>query len=220
MVNDKRESLIHVAIITGKLVLITTLTAVLLAFINMLTEPVIAANDTAKKNAAVMELFPEATDVQPLGDTLGESYPENIHEVYAVYKAGALIGYCADAQAMGFGDNIGMMIGVNLNNTICGIKVLSIAETPGIGMAVAESDYLAGYAGLYYPVTFGHGTNTAEAISGATYSSRAILNGVNLVLGYLTTADLSSAGTADEPVTDADTTAETAAETEEVTDSE
>ena len=216
MVNEDRESLIHVATITGKLVLITTLTAVLLAFINMLTEPVIAANETAKKNAAVMELFPEATDVQPLGSTLGETYPENIQEVYAVYKAGALIGYCADAQAMGFGDNIGMMIGVNLNNTVCGIQVLSIAETPGIGMAVAEPEYLAGYAGLHFPVTFGHGTNTAEAISGATYSSRAILNGVNLVLEYLTTTDLSSSGTAGEPQTGADTTAETG----EVTDSE
>ena len=56
-----------------------------------------------------------------------------------------LLGHCADAQAMGFGDYIGMMIGVTPQNRVNGIRVLTIAETPGIGMEVAEPDYLAGY---------------------------------------------------------------------------
>lgn len=189
MENEKKAALMHVAVITGKLMLITTLTALLLACVNLLTAPVISANDAAKKNAAVLELFPDATDIRSLTETAGDTYPEGINEVFAVYKAGALIGYCTDAQAMGFGDYIGMMVGVTTDCRITGIRILTIAETPGIGMAVAEQDYLSGYEGLYGPVTFDEGPNHADAISGATYSSRAIRNGVNLVLGYMEILD-------------------------------
>ena len=192
MENEKKATLKHVAVITGKLMLITTLTALLLACINLLTEPVIRANDEAKKNAAVLELFPEAPadGIVPLSEAAGDTYPDAINEVYLVHnQAGELIGYCADAQAMGFGDYIGMMVGVTSDFRIVGIRVLTISETPGIGMAVAEQEYLSGYEGLGGPVTFEDGPNHADAISGATYSSRAIRNGVNAVLDYLTILD-------------------------------
>ena len=189
MENEKKAALMHIATITGKLMLITTLTALLLACINLLTEPVIRANDEAKKNAAVMELFPEATEIISLTETVGETYPEGINEIFAVYKADLFLGYCADTQAMGFGDYIGMMVAVTPNNRIVGIRVLTIAETPGIGMAVAEQDYLSGYEGLSHPVTFDQGPNHADAISGATYSSRAIRSGVNLAMEYIDLLD-------------------------------
>jgi electron transport complex protein RnfG len=211
MENEKKAMLLHVAVITGKLMLITTLTALLLACINLLTEPVISANEEAKKNAAVMELFPEATDIVSLTETAGQTYPDGINEVFAVYKAGMLLGHCADAQAMGFGDYIGMMIGVTPQNRVNGIRILTIAETPGIGMEVAEPDYLAGYEGLAAPVTFENGPNHADAISGATYSSRAIRNGVNLVLDFLSALDSTSV-----PTGEAESDSSIPTETEEI----
>ena len=189
MENEKKAALVHIGKLTGKLMLITTLTALLLACINLLTEPVISANEEAKKNAFVLELFPEATEIVSLNETAAETYPKGINEVIAVYKAGMLLGYCADVQAMGFGDYIGMIIGANTDGSVTGIRVLTIAETPGIGMAVAEPEYLSNYEGLYGPVTFDDGPNHADAISGATYSSRAIRNGVNLLLEYLPVLD-------------------------------
>ncbi len=189
MENEKKAALIHIGKITGKLMLITTLTALLLACINLITEPVIKANDDAKKQAAVLELFPEATEIRSMNETHAHTYPDGIDEVLAVYKADLLLGYCADVQAMGFGDYIGMMVAVTPNNRIVGIRVLTIAETPGIGMAVAEQDYLSGYEGLSHPVTFDQGPNHADAISGATYSSRAIRSGVNLAMEYIDLLD-------------------------------
>lgn len=195
MENEKKASLINISVITGKLMLITCLIAVLLACINTLTEPVIAANDKETKNNAVMELFPEATEILPLSDQIGSAYPEDITEVYAVYKAGMLLGYCADAKAMGFSDYVGMMVGITADNTICGIRILSISDTPGIGQNVAKQDYLDGYTGLGYPVSFTESENHADAISGATYSSRAILNGVNLVLEFCSHIQAETGGT-------------------------
>ena len=189
MENDKKALLMHVGLITGKLMLITTLTALLLACINLLTAPVIAENDAAKKNAAVLDLFPDASGIRSLSETAADMYPDGINEVFAVYGADALIGYCVDVQAMGFSDYIGMMVGITPDYRISGIRILSIAETPGIGMAVAKEDYLSGYEGLSAPVTFDDGPNHADAISGATYSSRAVKNGVNSALNFLTILD-------------------------------
>lgn len=198
MENEKKASLINISVITGKLMLITCVIAVLLACINTLTEPVIAANDKETKNNAVMELFPDATEILPLSDQIGSAYPEDITEVYAVYKADMLLGYCADAKAMGFSDYVGMMVGVAADNTVCGIRVLSISDTPGIGLNVAKQDYLDGYTGLGYPVSFTGSANHADAISGATYSSRAILNGINLVLEFCSRIQAETGNTAAE----------------------
>ena len=111
---------------------------------------------------------------------------ERISEVFSVHEADTFVGYCIISEAMGFCDNIRAMIGVSADSRIIGIRVLSIAETPGIGMAVAEQTYLDGYIGLSFPVTFENGVNHADAITGATYSSRAIRNAVNLALEYST----------------------------------
>ncbi|MBQ8576707.1 MAG: FMN-binding protein [Clostridia bacterium] len=222
MENEKKASYIHIAMITGKLMLITCIIAVLIAAINGFTEPVIAANDAAAKNAAVMELFPEATDIDALSDVLGADYPENITEVYAVYKAGLLLGYCVDTQGMGFADNITMMVGVAADNTVAGIRVLTISDTPGIGLAVAEDDYLAGYTGLSYPAAFTKDGGEADAISGATYSSRGILAGVNTALEFCSRIVVTETDSAESDSTEsapADTV-ETTVTTEEVTANE
>ena len=186
MENEKKASLINIAVITGKLMLITCTVAILLAVINLFTQPIIDKNESAAKNAAVMELFPQATEITPLSDSLTLEMPKDVSEVYAVYKAGALLGYCVDGQSMGFSDYVAMMVGVSAQNTVTGIRVLSISDTPGIGQNAAEQDYLDSYIELSYPVSFDFGNDVqhADAISGATYSSRAILNGVNTALEF------------------------------------
>ena len=68
----------------------------------------------------------------------------------------------------------------------------------GIGQNVAKQDYLDGYTGLGYPVSFTESANHADAISGATYSSRAILNGINLVLEFCSRIQAETGNTAAE----------------------
>lgn len=215
MENEKRASYINIAVITGKLMLITCAVAVLIAVINMFTEPVIAANDAAAKEAAIVELFPDATEMLPLSDQLGASYPEEITEVYAVYKADMLLGYCVDTYGKGFADKITMMVGVASDHTVAGIRVLGISDTPGIGLAVAENDYLSTWQGISYPAVFGE---NADAISGATFSSRGILDGVNTALEFCSRIVAEETDVPDTPTTDAVTEAIPAEE--EATDSE
>ncbi len=171
----------HIAKITAVLMIITTVTAVLLACINLLTEPVILKNEAKAKQEAIMALFPEATAADSLMEDLGDRFPEGISDLFAVYGGEGLLGFCADAHSMGFSDYIGMMVGVNADNTVRGVKIMSISDTPGLGLEVTDPDYLATYRGVSGPLAFGR---QVDAVSGATYSSRGILNGVNEVLAF------------------------------------
>ena len=167
--------------IAGVLVIITTLTAVLLAVINLLTEPVIAENNAATKQAAIAEIFEGADKTESLDSLFAEEYPEGLTELYTVYKGEELLGYCAGVESMGFSDNIGMMVGVTADGKVKGIRILSISDTPGLGMKVNDEDYLSGYEGISYPAAFGEGV---DAITGATYSSKGVRNGVNIALEF------------------------------------
>lgn len=179
---ENKESVKNVIRITAILMIITTVTAVLLAVINMFTEPVIAANTAKAKQDAIFEIFTDADDTRSLKDEIGDSYPEGISDIYAVFSGNTLVGFCADVASMGFSDNIGMMVGVNPDNTVRGIRILEISDTPGLGMKVNDESYLSTYKGLSFPIEFGHG---ADAISGATYSSKGVKNGVNTVLAFI-----------------------------------
>ena len=182
MDNQKKEQLLYIAKITGKLLLITVLTAVILSLINSLTAPIVLRKEEEKKNTYIRQLFSESTETISLDDQLGSHYPDSIAAVYAVFQGDVLIGYAVETGASGFNDIINMMVCINTDNTVRGVRVLSISETPGVGMPVAEQSYLQTYEGLHYPVTFDNPNNRADALAGATYSSRAILNGVNNAL--------------------------------------
>lgn len=162
--------------ITGILVLITTVTAVLLAAINSFTAPVIDANAAKAKEEAIFSLFAEADTSANVSDEYHALFPDSVTALYAVYEGDALLGYVADVASMGFADNIGMMIGVNASdNTVRGIRVMSISDTPGLGLNVAEEDYLNTFVGRGE-------ASVADVIAGATYSSNGIINGTNDVL--------------------------------------
>ncbi|MCQ2433519.1 MAG: FMN-binding protein [Clostridia bacterium] len=185
MENNKTTPLFFIKT-AAPLMIITTAVAVLLAVINMLTAPVIEQHDEEARKEAVAALFPEATYFESIVDLDGiaENLPDSILNLFAVYQDEAVIGFTAEVTEMGFAEYVNMMIGIGADQRIRGIQILSINDTPGIGQRVAEPDYLAGYTGLAYPVTFTSGANHADAISGATYSSRAILNGVNDALAF------------------------------------
>lgn len=59
-----------------------------------------------------------------------------------------------------------LLIGFDSSGAVCGISVLTIGETPGLGTKVQDPDYLAGYKGINTPDFETH------VITGATFSSK------------------------------------------------
>ncbi|MBO4931016.1 MAG: FMN-binding protein, partial [Clostridia bacterium] len=160
----------------AKMVLVLTVIsmaiALLLAVVNGMTADVIAANIEKQKNEAVLALFPDGTDVRTFHNADGE-------EIYIILKDGEILGSCVNVAAAGYNGDVSMMIGMNTAHEICGIKIVSMSETPGVGTKVQGASFLERFFGMSEPVEIGV---NVDGISGATYSSRAIADGVNLAL--------------------------------------
>ena len=161
-------------VITVKLLAISMITALLLSCVNALTLEKIADNAKREKAAAIEEIFPDADSNIQLDVTL-----DGTSALYKVYSGDSVIGYVAEATPLGFGGEMTLMVGVNKDGTVSGVKLVSHSETPGLGDRTKDPTYLKQYVGM------GNDTiNVSEidVITGSTISSKAILEGVNNAL--------------------------------------
>lgn len=159
----------------GQLVLIlfaiSAVTALLLGLVNMLTAPVIAANQQAKKDAAMAAVLP-ADSYQQMEYTGGDT------TVSGIYKAGDA-GYVVEVACAGsFSGTLNIMVGVDTAGTVTGVEVVKTAETSGLGANAGKADWRAQFVGLTNAAVTKDG-GTIDSITGATITSRAVANGVN-----------------------------------------
>ena len=164
------------------LLIITAVVAALLAGVNSITAPAIAALNEEKTQKAIETVLPgggELIDV-PAVD-VGVPYGK-------VYKGEN--GYAVEVLPSGFDNTITMMVGVDLDGKVLGISIVSHTETAGLG-AVAGASTSAGeafrgqFAGASGSVAVSKDGGTLDAITGATITSRAVCAGVNAALAIV-----------------------------------
>ncbi len=101
--------------------------------------------------------------------------------VFPAMKKGHLKMVAMETAAPGFGGDIGVMVGFDLEkNVITGIGMTTMKETPGIGSRVAKHGFTRQFEdhpleGLALTSRDG----TIDAVSGATISSTGAVNAVN-----------------------------------------
>jgi Na+-translocating ferredoxin:NAD+ oxidoreductase subunit G len=151
------------------LMIICLIAAGLLATVNMLTGPKIIAASQAEERAALKEIMPLAVKFVPVK-------PEGAKEIL-YYKAlgqeDKLIGFIFKASGKGYSSVIDTLAGIFPDGTISAIKVISLNETPGLGMQVAESKFTG-----QFRQRSSFDLSGVQAITGATISSRAVMNSV------------------------------------------
>ena len=113
---------------------------------------------------------------------------QNGVEIGTVYEAqdvtGEGLGYVVQSTTSeGYGGDITIFVGVSNEGNLNGISILSIAETPGLGMN-AESVLVPQFKNVpatSFSFTKSGSTSESEidAISGATVTTAAIVNAVN-----------------------------------------
>lgn len=177
---------------------IAMLSGLLVVLVYQYTKPIIAENQRIAIEKAIFQVVPGAVsrkDFIAVGDRLlpADSEGAQGERIYAAYAAdGRLRGVALQAAAQGYQDVIKVLYGYGPEcQCIIGMKVLKMAETPGLGDKIAsdpgflrnfealDAQVDAGGAGLAHPiVTVKHGAKTEpwqiDAISGATVSSKAI----------------------------------------------
>lgn len=179
----KKMSVAPLARMAAVLTLICTLVAVLLSVVYALTDDVYQKNLLETKQKAIASLFAlETVETEALST---ESFA--VEELYRVNRDGALLGYCANVKSAGFGGDIDMMVAVSPDGALLGVKIVAMAETPGLGSRAGEDEHLDQYKGRF---TYGDQEyltlgEHVDAISGATISSKAVHVGVNAALEAL-----------------------------------
>ena len=87
-------------------------------------------------------------------------------------------------SADGNDGNITLSVGVLPDGSIHAIYFTELNETPGLGMRAAEPEFISQFSGLYGHITLGE---DIDALSGATVTSRAVVNAVNAALDFYNT---------------------------------
>jgi Na+-translocating ferredoxin:NAD+ oxidoreductase subunit G len=91
----------------------------------------------------------------------------------ALDKQDKLIGFIFEASGKGYSSVIETLVGIFPDGKINAIKVISLNETPGLGMRVTESKFTDQFRSQN-----SLDLSSVEAIAGATISSRAVMNAV------------------------------------------
>mgnify|MGYP001059895170 FL=1 len=194
--NDEIRSMLKDA---GIIVAITLIAGLVLGGVYQLTKEPIAEQKRLKKQKACQEVYAEAAsfaeaegfDTEAAASVLAAEYPsQDIDEVMLAQDgAGNTLGYVLTVTTHeGYGGDIQFTMGITNEGTLNGISLLSIAETPGLGMRAEEvlkPQFGGKSAEKYeYTKTGAVAENQIDAISGATITTNAVVNGVNAGLFY------------------------------------
>lgn len=168
------------------LFVITLVAGLLLGGVYEITKEPIAVQKALRKTQAYQEVFSDAGSFETVEEMTGKGNADaTINEVAeAKDTSGNSLGYVMDITTHGgYGGDIQFTMGIQNDGTINGISILSIAETPGLGMKAEEviKPQFAGKVskGFWVTKTGAVTSDEIDAISGATVTSNAMVNGVN-----------------------------------------
>lgn len=190
----------------GILFAITLIAGLLLGFVYELTKEPIRVQQELAVQRACQAVFAEADSFEALKYIPTEDMTEQLEgtgvEIGTIFEArdasGNALGYVVEATSTeGYGGAITLYAGITNHGRLNGISILSIAETPGLGMN-AEAVLVPQFENVeatffYYSKSGSREPDAIDAISGATITTEAIVNAVNGAI-FVVTEDLMKGG--------------------------
>lgn len=186
--------------LTLKLLITCVIVAGLLGWVNSITEGPITditkANTETAMKAVVADPASTFSDKLNITDDMvaaAAQYKTTVSEIYEVQSGGAPAGYAVKVSASGSQGTIVMMVGVDTEQAVTGVSIVTNSETSGIGSKVMGNEPLAnsGVGVLDQFIGMSHadgdlvvGSNV-DAITGATVSSKGVTSGVNGALAVV-----------------------------------
>lgn len=145
----------------------------LLVGTNLLTRDQIQAQTVKTEETARKMVFPDA-----------DSFDEKEGYFIAV-KDGKTAGYVFTTEANSYGGALKVMTGISEEGKVTGVSILSIDDTPGLGMNAKNESFRNQYlqdvpSDGFEVVTGGNaGEGEINALTGATITSKAVTTAVN-----------------------------------------
>lgn len=172
----KKFNIKDVLIPTIALFLICTVATALLALTNSVTKEKIkevaikTASEARQKVCADAKTFEEKTDKD--GNVYFEAKDEN----------GNTVGFAITTKDKSYGGDIEVMTGFSAEGKVTGVEILSIDDTPGLGMNAKKDEFRNKYTGKSGTLVVSKNAaadNEIQALTGATITSNAVTRCVN-----------------------------------------
>lgn len=170
------NQLVKFGLILGVICLAATL---VLAATYQVTKPKIEEMMKKEEDSALRVIMPGA-------DSFSAKSGDGI-EYFEASKAGVPIGYCIRTTASGYNGFIRIIVGIDMNGVVKGVRVLEHQETPGLGAKITEVRqgekspwFLRQFVGLDARTI--ELKKNVDAITGATISSAAVTDAVRDVV--------------------------------------
>ena len=179
----KKFDIKEVLVPTVSLFVICAIVTLLLAVTNSVTAPKIAQLQIETENKtkiAVLSVANEFSDAEKVSlDGVDYTY-------YTGFDADKnIVGYVFTTSSKGYGGDIVTMVGVKADGTISGMDFLSFSETAGLGMNADTDNFKNQFVGKSGEIGLNKNTpaeNEIQALTGATITSKAVTNAVNIAL--------------------------------------
>lgn len=179
---------------TLALAIITIASGILLGGVYIITKEPIEKQNEKTKIAAYNSVFSDLSTYEAYDDL--DSLQTSVKDagysgvivdevVYAFNSSKENIGVIVTVTDRdGYGGNIKMTVGIDMEGTITGLEILEISETAGLGMKAADKEFRNQYVGInadevVYTKNGKTEANEIDAISSATITTAAVTDGVN-----------------------------------------
>ncbi len=176
----------------GILFAITLIAGLVLGMVYELTKEPIRIQQEKAVQEACSAVFQSAASFEEMNYELDDMLTEELSgegvKIGSVYRAlgenGAMLGFVLESVSTeGYGGNIVLYLGVTMDGILNDISILEISETAGLGMQASDilvpqfHDKRA--ESFIYTRNGAAADNEIDAISGATITTRAVVNAVN-----------------------------------------
>lgn len=152
------------------MVLLTIVVAVcvsLLTYVDSITRDRIRAQEDEAIRTMLTEMFPEMSRYEFQDD------------IYTVFSDGSQLGYAFLAVGKGYGGDINILVGLEDETTVKGIKIVSQEETPGLGTRITEPFFTDQFVGIdIADIALSGDGGQIDAITSSTISSSAVVEAV------------------------------------------
>ncbi len=155
-----------------------------LSYLKQTTQPIIEEQVlTFVQGPAIKSVYPSATN-DPIADRKEFAGDAGAIVVFPYKKDNALIGIAIEAKGKGYGGDIGVIVGINTQNqTLLGIGITEMKETPGLGSMIANPKFTSQFVDKPFAVGLKSKGGQVDAVSGATISSSGTIAAIQNAVG-------------------------------------
>lgn len=169
------------------LFLITSIAGALLGVTYDATKEAIAAQSMLSVTD-LQQIIPEAESVKENEIKIEED--SNILEVLDAYSGDTKVATMIKVVGKGFHGDVEILVGIDEEDNLRGIKVLAHSETPGVGSKIEKEDFYTQFKdktteSLFQVVKVEPSSDSEiQGVSGATVSSNCVTNSVNEAMQF------------------------------------